>query len=249
MHVRRFALLSNARAERAFDLSRLISLRHIAAMRLTATNYLDVISSWCFWATPAWQELRARYRDQVDFNWKIALMDKSGLPPTRAHTEWYYRRSGMLMRSPFMLDTNWVEEGRAEYPEPNCVAEAARDLGVKDDRAWVALSNAELRQGLKIADWKIAAKVVADATGVDQARLLERAHSPEIDARVRKTTAEFHALQVSQRPTIVIDSPIGDRAVFSGFAKIAPLAATIDAMLDDIVGYEAHAAHFGSPPP
>jgi hypothetical protein len=47
----------------------------------------------------------------------------------------------------------------------------------------------------------------------------------------------------------VIDSPIGDRAVFSGFAKIAPLAATIDAMLDDIVGYEAHAAHFGSPPP
>jgi protein-disulfide isomerase len=79
--------------------------------------------------------------------------------------------------------------------------------------------------------------------------LLERAQSPEIDARVRKTTAEFHALQVTQRPTIVIDSPIGDRAVFSGFAKIAPLAATIDAMLDDIVGYEAHAAHFGSPPP
>ena len=249
MHVRRFALLSNVRAERAFDLSRLISLRHIAAMRLTATNYLDVISSWCFWATPAWQELRARYRDQVDFNWKIALMDKSGLPPTRAHTEWYYRRSGMLMRSPFMLDTNWVEEGRAEYLEPNCVAEAARDLGVKDDRAWIALSNAELRQGLKIADWKIAAKVVADATGIDQARLLERAHSPEIAARVRKTTAEFHALQVTQRPTIVIDSPVGDRAVFSGFAKIAPLAATIDAMLDDIVGYEAHAAHFGSPPP
>jgi predicted DsbA family dithiol-disulfide isomerase len=249
MHVRRFALLSNARAERAFDLSCFISLRHIAAMRLTATNYLDVISSWCFWATPAREELRGRYRDQVDFNWKIALMDKSGLPPTRAHTEWYYRRSGMLMRSPFMLDTNWVEEGRAEYPEPNCVAEAARDLGVKDDRAWIALGKAELRQGLKIADWKIAAKVVADATGIDQARLLERAQSPEIDARVRKTTAEFHALQVTQRPTIVIDSPIGDRAVFSGFAKIAPLAATIDAMLDDIVGYEAHAAHFGSPPP
>ena len=49
----------------------------------------------------------------------------------------------------------------------------------------------------------------------------------------------FDALQVSQRPTIVIDSPIGDRAVFSGFAKIAPLAATIDAMLDDIVGYRS----------
>lgn len=249
MHVRRFALLSNARDEHAFDLSCLISPRHIGAMRLTATNYLDVISSWCFWATPAWQELRARYHDDVDFNWKIALMDKSGLPSTQAHTEWFYRRSGMLMRSPFMLNTSWVEEGREEYPEPNCVAEAARDLGVKDDRAWVALNQAELRRGLKIADWKIAAKVVADATGLDQARLLERAQSPEIDARVRKTTAEFHALQVTQRPTIVIDSPIGDRAVFSGFAKIAPLVATIDAMLDDLAGYDAHAAHFGSQPP
>jgi predicted DsbA family dithiol-disulfide isomerase len=218
-------------------------------MRLTATNYLDVISSWCFWATPAWQELRARYPNQIDFHWKIALMDRTGLPPTRAHTEWYYRRSGMLMRSPFILNASWVEEGREEYLEPNCVAEAARDLGVEDDRAWITLNHAELREGVRIADWKIATKVVADATGLDSARLLERARSPEIEARVRQTTAEFHALQVTQRPTFVIDSPIGDRAIFSGFAKVAPLIATIDAMLDDFVGYAAHAAHFGSPPP
>jgi hypothetical protein len=46
------------------------------------------------------------------------------------HTEWYYRRSGMLMRSPFMLNASWVEPGRAEYLEPNCVAEAARDFGM-----------------------------------------------------------------------------------------------------------------------
>jgi 2-hydroxychromene-2-carboxylate isomerase len=119
-----------------------------------------------------------------------------------------------------MLNTNWVEEGRAEYPEPNCVAEAARDLGIEHDRAWIALNHAEMRQGLKIADWKIAARVVADATGLDQERLLERAQSPEIDARIRKTTAEFHALQVTQRPTIVIDSPIGDRAVFPVSQKL-----------------------------
>lgn len=218
-------------------------------MRLSATNYLDVISSWCFWATPAWQELQTRYPSQVDFHWKIALMDRSGLPPTRAHTEWYYRRSGMLMRSPFMLNASWVEEGRDEYLEPNCVAEAARDLGVDDDRAWIMLNHAELREGVRIADWEMATKVVAEATGLDPLRLLERARSPEIEARVRQTTAEFHALQVTQRPTFVIDSPIGDRAVFSGFAKVEPLIATIDAMLDDLVEYAAHAAHFGSLPP
>ena len=218
-------------------------------MRLTITNYLDVISSWCFWATPAWQQLRDRYSDRADFLWKIALMDETGLPRSRKQMEWFYRRSGMLMRSPFMLETIWFEEGRTEYPEPNCVAEAARDFGIEDDRAWVALSRAELREGKKIGDWNVAAQIAAAATGLDADQLRERAQSPAIEARVRKTTAEFHALQVTQRPTLVIDSPIGDRAVFSGFAKVAPLIATIDAMLDDTIGYEAHAAHFGAPPP
>jgi predicted DsbA family dithiol-disulfide isomerase len=218
-------------------------------MRLSVTNYLDVISSWCFWATPAWQELRARYGNRVDFRWKIALMDKSGLPPTVEHTEWYYRRSGMLMRSPFMLSASWVEPGRVEYLEPNCVAEAARDFGIEDDRAWLALSRAELREGKTIGDWNVGAEVVAKATGLEQNKLLERAKSPAIEKRIRESTAEFHAMQVTQRPTLVIDSPIGDRAVFSGFAKAGPLIAAIDAMLDDIVGYEAYAAHFGAPPP
>jgi predicted DsbA family dithiol-disulfide isomerase len=218
-------------------------------MRLTITNYLDVISSWCFWAVPVWEELRERYGDRVDFNWKIALMDKTGLPSTRKQMEWFYRRSGMLMRSPVMLRTNWHDEDREEYPEPNCVAEAARELGVSDDRVWKALMKAELLEGKKISEWETAAEIGASAGGLEKDKLLERAKSPEIDARIRQSTAKFHALQVTQRPTFVIDTPIGDRAVFSGFAKAAPLAATLDAMLDDLADYAAHAAHFGQPPP
>jgi len=213
------------------------------------TNYLDVISSWCYWAIPAWQQLREGYQDRVDFRWKIALMDKAALPPTREHTEWYYRRSGMLMRSPVMLNAGWVEPDAAEYLAPNCTAEAARDFGIEDDRVWLALIKAELLEGQKIARWELSEEIAAQAAGLDAARLIEHAKSPEIEARVRQSTAEFHALQVTQRPTFVIDSPIGDRAVFSGFAKAAPMAVTIDAMLDDITGYAAHAAHFGEPPP
>ncbi|MBA3834033.1 MAG: DsbA family protein [Chthoniobacterales bacterium] len=217
-------------------------------MRLMITNYLDVISSWCYWAIPAWQELRKRYSERVDFRWKIALMDKAALPPTREAMEWFYRRSGMLMRSPVMLQTSWHEPGRGEYLEPNCIAEAARDLGVEDDRVWIALATAELREGKKIGHWEVAAQIGAEAAGLDRDELLKRAKASEIEARVRETTAEFHGLQVTQRPTFVIDGPIGDRAIFSGFARTAPLAATIDAMLDDITGYEAYAAHFGEPP-
>jgi predicted DsbA family dithiol-disulfide isomerase len=219
-------------------------------MRIKATNYLDVVSSWCYWAEPAWQELKKRYADKpVDFEWKVALMDKSGLPANHEQHEWYYRRSGTMMRSPFKLSSDWAQFELTEYLAPNCVAKAAEELGIKDDRVRLAIAHAALREGKKIGQWEIATEVSAKAAGLDVKKLLERARSPQIEATVRATTKEFHDLQVTQRPTFVFHSDIGDRAVFSGFAKIEPLIATLDAMLDDIAFYETHAAHFGQPPP
>jgi predicted DsbA family dithiol-disulfide isomerase len=218
-------------------------------MKLEVTMYLDVISSWCFWAQPAWEELKKRYADRVDFEWKIALMDASGFPKSVQQAEWFYRRSGMMMRSPFMLKPGWFEPDLQEALAPNLVAEAARDLGATDDRVRMALANATEREGLHTNDWDLAAEIGAKACGLDITTLLERARAPEIEARTRASTAEFHALQVTQRPTFVVDSEIGDRAIFSGFAKLEPIAATIDAMLDDLAAYASHAAHFGEPPP
>ncbi|MEY2504187.1 MAG: hypothetical protein QOG27_467, partial [Verrucomicrobiota bacterium] len=105
------------------------------------------------------------------------------------------------------------------------------------------------REGQHTNDWELSAEIGANAGGLDKAKLLDRARSPEFEARARASTAEFHALQVTQRPTFVVDSEIGDRAIFSGFAKIEPIAATIDAMLDDLAAYASHAAHFGEVPP
>jgi predicted DsbA family dithiol-disulfide isomerase len=217
-------------------------------MRITVTYYLDVISSWCFWSEPAWAELKKRYEGRVEFAWKIALMDKSGLPTSRAQEEWFYRRSGMIMRSPFMLSSAWYEPILPEYLAPNYVAEAARGLGINDDRVRLALANAGLRRGERFGEWEVAAEIGARASGLDAKKLLEHARSPEVDERARKSTAEFHALRVTQRPTFVIDSEIGDRAVFSGFARPDPFTAAIDSMLDDAEGYAAFTAHFGSPP-
>jgi predicted DsbA family dithiol-disulfide isomerase len=211
--------------------------------------YIDVISSWCFWAQPAWEELKKRYGDRVDFEWKIALMDASGFPKSIEQAEWFYRRSGMMMRSPFMLKPGWFEPNLQEALAPNLVAEAARDLGVSDDRVRMALADATEREGQHTNDWNLSAEIGAAASGLDKQKLLDRARSPEIEARARATTAAFHALQVTQRPTFVVDSEIGDRAIFSGFAKLEPIGATIDAMLDDLAAYAAHAAHFGEPPP
>lgn len=217
-------------------------------MRITITYFLDVISSWCFWSEPAWAELKKHYQGKVEFNWKIALLDKVGLPISRAQEEWFYRRSGLLMRSPFMLRSDWYEPILPEYLAPNFVAEAARDFGMADDRVRLALATAGLRAGKRFGEWEVAAAIAAEAVGLDKKKLLERAKSPEVEARVRLATAEFHALQVTQRPTFVIDTEIGDRAVFSGFARVGPLASALDSMLDDAEAYTAFAAHFGSPP-
>lgn len=212
------------------------------------TYYLEVISSWCHWAEPAWAELKQRYAGRVEFGWKLALMDASGLETSREQCEWFYRRSGTIMRSPTMLNSGWLEPELKEYLAPNLVAEAARDFGVTDDRVRLAIARAAFIDGRKMGRWEEAASVAAAAAGLDAAALLKKAKSPEIEARARASTAEFHALKVTQRPTFVLENAIGDRAVFSGLAVAPPLAAAIEAMLHDAAAYESFAAHFGGPP-
>lgn len=177
-------------------------------------------------------------------------MDATGLPKSRAQEEWFYRRSGLMNRSPRMLRSDWYEPVLPEYLAPNLVAEAARDLGAADDRVRLALSHAILREGApSIRDLEIAAEIGAKASGLSKDELLKRARSPEIEKRIRASTAEWKAMGVTQRPTFVIDAEIGDRAVFSGVIKLEPMAATIDSMLDDAAFYAAHAAQHGEPPP
>jgi predicted DsbA family dithiol-disulfide isomerase len=218
-------------------------------MKVEVTYYLDVVSSWCYWAEPAWLELKRRYAPApVEFNWKIALIDESGLPKSRRQEDWFYRRSGTIVRSPFMLHSGWLT-GLKEYLAPNCVAEAAKDFGIDDDRVRLALMEAALRKGKQVGDWEVSAAVAAAAAGLEAAALLKKARAREIEKRVRAATAEFHALQVTQRPAFALKSNLDDRAVFSGLVKAAPIAAAIDAMLDDAAAYASHAAHHGATPP
>jgi predicted DsbA family dithiol-disulfide isomerase len=218
-------------------------------MRITVTDYLDVVSSWCFWSEPAWAELKKRYEGRVQFQWKIALMDPRGLPTSREQEQWFYRRSGMLMRSPFMLNTDWYDASLKEWLPPNAIAEAAKDFAITDDRVRLALSYGALREGKKVSDWNVCAEIAAAAGKIDKKKLLDAANSSAVQGRLRASTAEFHAMQITQRPTFVIDTEIGDRAVFSGLVRLEPIAATIDGMLDDAGFYAVHKAHFGEPPP
>ncbi|MBW8780939.1 MAG: DsbA family protein [Verrucomicrobia bacterium] len=215
------------------------------------TYYLEVLSSWCHWAEPAWAELKARYAGRVEFHWKIAAMNPGDFPASRAQCDWFYQRSGTVLRSPLRLNSGWVEpERQGVYPAPNLVAEAARDFlaDPEDDRVRLALAHAAMGEGQKIGDLDLAAAIAARAAGLDFEKLRHAADSAAVKARVEAGTAEFHGHRLSQRPAFILESAIGDKAVFSGLARGEPLAAAIDAMLADAQAYVSFAAHFGSPP-
>ena len=218
------------------------------AVNVKITYYLEVVSSWCHWAEPAWAELKRRYAGRVEFGWKIAQMPLEAYPVSQAQCDWFYRRSGSIMRSPYMLNSGWFDPASREMLVPNLVTEAARDFGVTDDRVRLAIAEAAMRDGKQAGKWEVAVMVAAKAAKLNKTKLLACAKSPVVAARMKRTTEEFQALQVTQRPTFLIESAIGDRAVFSGVARVEPLAATIDSLLADQAAYDSWKAHFGGPP-
>ncbi len=216
---------------------------------MKVTYYLEVLSSWCYWAEPTWAELKARYAGRAEFDWKIALMRREDFPVSREQCEWFYRRSGMIMRSPVMLNPGWMEKGpNATYTGADLVAEACKDFGFTDDTIRLALSHASEIEGRKIGRMEEAVDVAASESGLQPRKLRTRAESAAVRARVDASTAEFFSHRISQRPAFILEDAIGDKAVFSGLVRIEPLAAAIDAMLSDTAAYAAHAAHFGAPP-
>jgi predicted DsbA family dithiol-disulfide isomerase len=220
-----------------------------ASLPVTVTYYLDIMSSWCLLAEPAWASLQTRYAGRVEFQWRIALMNPGDFPASREQCDWFYRRSGPILRSPVMFNSGWVEPSRAgDYRAPNHLAEAARDLGVADDTVRLALARAALHEGRKIGGLAVAVAIAAKAGRLDARKLNARAESAAVRARITASTAEFHAHQIAQRPAFIVTDAIGDKAVFSGLAVAAPLEAAIDAMLADCAAYASHAAHFGPPP-
>jgi predicted DsbA family dithiol-disulfide isomerase len=217
---------------------------------MKVTYYLEVSSSWCFWSEPMWAELKRRYEGRAEFQWKIAKMRDGDWPVSREQCDWFFRRSGTIMRAPFMLNSGWFEPVKpGTYPAASSVAEAAKDFGFAGDEIRLALSNAGEREGQKVGRMDIAVAIAAKAGKINAKKLRAAAESAEVAARIEASTKEFFAHQITQRPAFVVEDAIGDKAVFSGLVKIEPLGATIDAMLADTAAYASFKAHFGGPPP
>ena len=167
-------------------------------------------------------------------------------------------RTHALMKSlraaalgPFLADWPLANELRPVVPSALPVLRWLPDVKANAPALTLELVN-EMCRAATMMSWRrtyTAAEIGAAAGNLEKKKLLETARSSAVEKRIRASTAEFHAMQITQRPSFVIETEIGDRAIFSGVVKFEPLAATLDSMLDDATAYAAHKAHFGNPPP
>jgi predicted DsbA family dithiol-disulfide isomerase len=217
---------------------------------MKVTYYLDIMSSWCHWCEPAWANLKKKYTGKVDFSWKIGLMSPSDFPLSRKQCDWFYERSGgTVMQSPYKLNSGWlIEKRKGHYEAPNLVAEAARTLGHSDDTVRLALAHAALIEGRDVGDLEVSISIAAKITKLKTKQLHAVSDSLTVKKCVQESTQLFLSHHISQRPSFILESPIGDKAVFSGLVAFEPLAATIESMLHDTQAYAAHKAHYGLPP-
>ena len=214
---------------------------------VSVTLYLEVISSWCFHTDAAWDEIRMRYSHEASFEWRIALMDATAYPASREQADWFYRRSGTIVGAQWILNSGWLDSRAPDgFVVPNLVAEASRSLGVGDDHVRRAIANAALRDGRAVGDLDVAVAIASEASGLNRDALRTASLDPQTRVTLEESTREFHAMGATQRPTWVIESEIGDRAMLSGTWRAAPVIAVLEAMIADVRAYRSHAAHYGS---
>ena len=220
-----------------------------ATPSLTVTLYVEVISSWCFHTEAAWDEVRLRFAGNATFDWRIALMEPAAYPATRAQADWFYRRSGTIVGAQWILNSGWLDSRAPDgFVVPNLVAEAARSLGAGDDHVRRAIADAALRLGQGVGNLDVAVAIAAEASGLNRDALRTASLDPQTRATLDASTRDFHAMGATQRPTWVVESEIGDRAMLSGTWRAAPVIAVVEATLADLRAYRSHAAHHGGVP-
>jgi predicted DsbA family dithiol-disulfide isomerase len=208
--------------------------------------YLDILSSWCFFAEDAIAKIKSRFGADLEYEWRIAaLRDGKPLGYSPEVLGWYYKRSQTL--SGTLLNVAWIESESDSTWWPNVAAEAARSLGQTDDKVRLALSRAGMVEGQHVHHRDVAERVAAAASGLDSGALHTAMDDPAIVSRIHATTAEYRALPVNVVPTFVISNTIGDVNLLSGTFRYEPIAACVEQLVADAKSYAA----FGraNPPP
>ncbi len=194
--------------------------------KVTVDYYIDTMSSWCLIAEPAVDRIRTEFGDRIQLNWKIVQLNQGA--PFEATPEkfaWFYARTKAVTGT--QLNPAWHTSMRDSSVFPNLAAEAARTLGVTDDRVRRALSRAAMNEGKHVPLRAVTLEVASVAGGLDKHALLETMEAHETLAKILSNTIELRKLPVKVIPAFVIANDIGDVAILSGFHQSETLDAVV----------------------
>ncbi|HME82142.1 MAG TPA: DsbA family protein [Candidatus Eremiobacteraceae bacterium] len=214
--------------------------------KLALTYYMDLLSSWCFAAEGPLAKLRERLGDRLAYEWRIAYLFGGGpMGYTPQLGAWQYRRLESV--SGVKVNPAWRDSSDDATWHADVAAEAARGLGITDDRVRLALTHAAFVDGKHLARREVAIEVAAAAAGVPAEALEREMGDARTIARLQESTASFKALGVEVRPAFVFTNDIGDKAVLSGLFRYESLASCADEMLAAADGYAAYGAAHPQP--
>lgn len=208
---------------------------------LKLTYYLDVLSSWCFAAESSLARLREDLGRRLDVEWRIAYLfggGRMGYAP--ATSAWQYRRLKSV--SGVELNPAWRESADDTTWFANLATEAARGLGIEDDRVRLAMARAAMIDGRHVGRKDIALHVAAQASGLRPADLEREMDAPRTEQRMHLTTQSYKALGLQVQPAFVFRNDIEDTAILSGLFRYETLRSCGEEMLAADDGYAAFSA-------
>ena len=196
--------------------------------------FVDVLSSWCLIAEDALERVRREFGLRIEYDWRIAAL-RDPLDYTREMLEFYYRRTNAVTGT--MLNPVWLE-GRTDGTRwADLAAEAARSLGVIDDRVRLALARGAMLEGRHMGRRDVCVETAARAGGLNATELARAMDDPKTAERIKASSEAFASYSVPVRPTFVVRNSIGDTSVLSGCWRYELLAQAIRDALDDSDGY------------
>jgi predicted DsbA family dithiol-disulfide isomerase len=214
---------------------------------LTLVYYLDVLSSWCFVAERSLGVVRERLGERLKLDWRLAFLFNGGpMAYSPQLAAWQYRRNESL--TGVKLNARWRESANDTTWWANLATEAARTLGVTDDRVRHAIARAAMADGVRVGARDEAVKVAVTASGLDRRDLEREMDHPRTAERLWESTMEYKSLPVRVQPTFIFRNEIGDTAILSGLVGTAPLNACADEMLAAAEGYAKFNAENVAPP-
>ena len=196
------------------------------------TFYLDVLSLWCLYALRSVERLQGEFGPLLDVRWRAApIRGDRPLGYGREENAWYYRRAEAITGEG--LTPDWLEGPLTGTREANLAALAAAELGRGGLEVPAALMRQAMEAGRHVARRDVAVAVAADAAGLDPFLLDATMDEPQVIARLAEGNLEMAGFGVDQRPTLVFENVIPDRAILSGVWAYEPMAALVTAMLLD----------------